>query len=116
MTKKTFLATVVYTARFSIPGWRRPDFPIQDGVGAFFQAKMEMPRLFRPRRRRRNQESIPCARGGYGATLAIRVQMALTKVDTARISRPGRRGRNQENIPRNRGGNSATLHTRVETA
>ena len=115
-TKKNFPATAMHTARPFIPGWRRPDFPDQDRVSAFFQTKREMPRFSRPRRRRRNQESIHCARGGYGATLAIRVQVAHTKLDTARISRPGRRRRDQENIPRNRGEYGATFLTRAETA
>ena len=42
-----------YDATF-IPGWRRPDFPDQDSVGAFFQTKREMPRFSRPRQIRRD--------------------------------------------------------------
>ena len=42
-----------------IPGWRRPDFPDQDRIGAFFQTKKnEMPQISRPIRIRRDQESI----------------------------------------------------------
>ena len=162
-TKKTFLATAVDTARPFIPGWRRPDFPDQDRVGAFFQTKREMPRFSRPRqirrdqeiilapamdtfhtrvqtasfsrtrRRRRDQENFPCDRGGYGATLVIRVDMAHTKVDTAQLSRPRRRRRNQilatkaETLrlsrPRRKwrdsseqGGEGATFQTNAETA
>ena len=77
---------------------------------------MEMPRLSRPRRRQRDQENIPCDRGGYGATLAIRVEMAHIKVDTAQLSRPGRRRRNQESNSRDQGGDTASFQIMAEMA
>ena len=93
------------TARFFIPGWRRPDFPDQDRVGAFFQTKMEMPRFSRPRRRRRDQEKIPRSCDGYGATFHTRVQ-------TASFSRPRRR---RQDFPY-QGADGIIFQNEVETA
>ena len=105
-TKKNFPATAVDTARPFIPGWRRPEFPEQDRIGAFFQTKREMHQFSRPRQIRRDQESI----------LAPAVDTFHTRVETASLSRTRRRRRDQENIPRNRGEYGATFLTRVETA
>ena len=104
--QESILAPAVDTVLLSKPGCRRPDFPDQDRVGAFFQTKREMPQFSRPRQIRRDQESI----------LAPAVDTFHTRVETASLSRTRRRRRDQENIPGDRRGYGAILHTRVETA
>ena len=85
-------------ARLSRSEWRRQDFPDQGGDGATFQTEVgygatlairdataqtmvHAARLSRPRRRWRDQESIPRNKGGNDATFE-------TKAETAQHYRP----------------------------
>ena len=85
-----------------------------------------MARLFRPRRRRRDQELILRNRGGSGATLAIRVEMALIRnnflvpvVEAMLLWRSdfwlSRPRRKRGDFP-DQCGDGATIQTKVDTS
>ena len=110
----------------SRPRWIRRDFPYQGGYGITFETEAETARFSLPGCRRHHfpdrggdgatKKVFLCDRGGYGAALAISVDMAHTKVDTAQLSRPRRRRRNQESISRDQGGDAASFQTKSEMA
>ena len=125
-TKNQFLATKAENPRLSRSRWIRRDFPYQGGDGITFETETETARFSLPGCRRHHfpdrggdgatKKVFLCDRGGYGATLAIRVDMAHTKVDTAQLSRPRRRRRNQESISRDQGGDAASFQAKAEMA
>ena len=70
-----------FLTRLSRPRRRRSNFPHKSGIGPTFQTKAVAAHISRPRRRRRDQETVPRDHGGDGATFQ-------TKANAARFSWP----------------------------
>ena len=89
-TKNQLFATVVEAAQLSRSEWRKREFPDQGWDGATFQNKAEMARFFRPKRRRRDQETTARLKS-RNFTLKLSAQLCNLGLnpDKARPSKSG---------------------------